>query len=208
MIKEHIDIQFWNKELKNKSPKEIIHWALQLTDKRIVTTSFGKYSAVLLSTFFKKDKNINVIWCDTGYNIPETYNHALTLMKRYELNIHTYVPKQSKAFTEFTLGLPDIDDPKHEDFTEIVKLEPFRRALKEHEPELWFTNIRIRQTELRNSKDILSFSKDGILKVSPFYYWSDEDLDTYLEENDLPKNSTYFDPIKAFENRECGIHLQ
>ena len=207
MIKEHIDIQFWNKELKNKSPKEIIDWALQLTEKRIVTTSFGKYSAVLLSTFFKKDQNINVIWCDTGYNIPETYNHALTLMERFKLNIHTYVPKQSKAFTEFTLGLPDISDPKHEDFTEIVKLEPFRRALKEHEPELWFTNIRIRQTELRNSKDILSFSKDGILKVSPFYYWTDDDLDIYLEENDLPKNSTYFDPIKALENRECGIHL-
>ena len=58
MINEHIDIQFWNKELENKSPEEIINWALQLTEKRIVTTSFGKYSAVLLSTFFKKDKDI------------------------------------------------------------------------------------------------------------------------------------------------------
>jgi len=46
------------------------------------------------------------------------------------------------------------------------------------------------------------------LKVSPFYYWTDEDLDNYLEAYHLPKNSTYFDPVKALETRECGIHLE
>jgi len=208
MMNNNIDIEFWNKELKYKSPEEIIDWALQLTEKRIVTTSFGKYSAVLLSTFYKKDKDIKIIWCDTGYNIQETYNHALKLMDKFQLNIYPYVPKQTKAFTDSTLGFPDVDDPKHKEFTEIVKLEPFRRALKEHQPEIWFTNIRVRQTELRKSKNILSMSKNGILKVSPFYYWSDNELDHYLEINNLPRNSTYFDPIKALENRECGIHLQ
>ena len=208
MINKNIDIDFWNRELKNNSPEEIIDWALKLTTKRIVTTSFGKYSAVLLSTFYKRDKNVKVIWCDTGYNIPETYNHAIQLMNRFKLNIHTYLPLQSTAFTDITLGVPDVNNSNHEQFAEIVKLEPFRRALKEHEPEVWFTNIRIRQTELRKSKDILSYSKDGILKVSPFYYWTDDDLDEYLEIKNLPKNSTYFDPVKALENRECGIHLQ
>ena len=208
MINKKIDIDFWNKELKNNSPEDIIDWALKLTKDRIVTTSFGKYSAVLLSTFLKKDKDIKVIWCDTGYNIPETYNHALELMNRFKLNVHTYLPLQSTAFTDFTLGLPDVNNLNHKEFTEIVKLEPFRRALKEHQPEVWFTNIRIRQTELRKSKNILSYSKDGILKVSPFYYWTDDDLDEYLDLKNLPKNSTYFDPVKALENRECGIHLQ
>ena len=208
MINKNIDIDFWNRELKNNTPEEIIDWALKLTKERIVTTSFGKYSAVLLSTFFKKDKDVKVIWCDTGYNIPETYNHALELMNRFKLNVHTYLPLQSTAFTDSTLGLPDVNNSNHNEFTEIVKLEPFRRALKEHQPKVWFTNIRVRQTELRESKDILSYSKDGILKVSPFYYWVDDELDEYLEVNNLPKNSTYFDPVKALENRECGIHLQ
>jgi len=208
MIDQLVDIDFWNKELKNTTPDEIIDWALKLSEKRIVTTSFGKYSSVLLSTFFRKDKNINVIWCDTGYNIPETYAHAVDLMDRFQLNVKTYLPLQSKAFTDLTLGLPSSEDPNHEEFTEIVKLEPFKRALKEHEPEVWFTNIRVRQTELRESKDILSYSKDGILKVSPFYYWTDADLDEYLKQHELPKNSTYFDPVKALADRECGIHLQ
>ena len=203
-----MDLDYFNKQFRGIPPHEIISWALQLSKKRIVTTSFGKYSAVLLSTFQKMDPNINVVWCDTGYNLPETYDHAEYLKSRFKLNLNTYVPNETRAFTEHRLGFPSAEQPEHEEFSEIVKLEPFRRALAEHEPEIWFTNIRIRQTELRSSKDILSRSKEGILKVSPFYYWTDEDLDDYLETYNLPKNSTYFDPVKALETRECGIHLQ
>ena len=202
-----IDLEEHNKKLRHKTPDEIIEWALPLTQRRIVTTSFGVYSAVLLSTFAKKDPNVNVIWCDTGYNNYETYEHAQKLIKDYGLNMNIYVPKQTKAFTDVTLGLPTVDDPKHEAFTELVKLEPFRRALAEHQPEVWFANIRVRQTAYRNSLDILSYSNDGVLKISPFYYWKDEDLDDYVQANGLPKNTAYFDPVKALQSRECGIHL-
>lgn len=197
-----------NFQLKEKSPEEIIQWALTLSNNRVVTTSFGIYSAVLLSTFQRLDKDIKVIWCDTGYNTPDTYRHAINLIDDLNLNVHRYVPKQTAAHTDIVLGIPDVDDPKHIEFAEIVKLEPFRRAIQEHQPEIWFTNIRVRQTEYRNSKDILSYSKDGILKVSPYYYWNDFELDAYLEVHDLPKNYSYFDPTKGLKNRECGIHLQ
>ena len=205
MIK--LDLQTSNAYLRHKSPDEIIEWSLQLTEKRIVTTSFGVYSSVLLSTFARKDPSINVIWCDTGYNDHHTYTHADKLIRELGLNINIYTPKLSKGFIDVTLGLPTYDDPRHEEFTELVKLEPFRRALAEHQPEVWYTNIRVRQTEYRASKDILSYSKDGILKISPFYYWSDEDLDDYLEQQKLPKNTHYFDPVKALQSRECGIQL-
>lgn len=208
MIGHHIDIEFWNKQLRDKSPDEIIVWALALTDNRIVTTSFGIYSAVLLSTMTKHDKNIKVIWCDSLYNMPSTYDHASNLIEKFNLNVFKYQPLKAKAEIDATIGLPSYGDEGHSEFSEIVKIEPFKRALKEHQPDLWFTNIRVRQTELRNKKDILSLSKDGILKVSPFYYWTDYDLDNYLEVHGLPKNYDYFDPIKALKNRECGIHLQ
>jgi len=207
-MKQNINLDYYNKQLRGIPPEEIINWALQLSNKRIVTTSFGKYSAVLLSTFKRIDPSINVVWCDTGYNLPETYEHAENLTRRFNLNLNTYVPRETKAFTEYRLGFPSAEQPEHLEFSEIVKLEPFRRALAEHQPEIWFTNIRIRQTELRSSKDILSQSKEGILKVSPFYYWTDDDLDDYLEANELPKNSTYFDSVKALVTRGCGIHLQ
>ena len=204
----NLNIEQLNLELKDKTPDQIINWALTLSNNRIVTTSFGIYSAVLLSTMSKHDKNIKVIWCDTLYNQPTTYEHASQLIDKYKLNIHKYQPLLSKAEIDVTIGLPSIEDDNHAEFSEVVKLEPFRRALKEHNPDIWFTNIRIRQTEYRNEKDILSYSKDGILKVSPFYYWSDYDLDNYIEVHSLPKNKAYFDQIKALQSRECGIHFQ
>ncbi len=204
----NLDITSLNILLRHKTPTDIVKWALNLTDNRIVTTSFGIYSSVLLSTINKQDKTIKVIWCDTLYNQPSTYLHANNLISKYELNILKYKSLKTKEEIDATIGLPNLDDDNHNQFSEVVKLEPFRRALKENAPDLWFTNIRVRQTEYRSEKDILSFSKDGILKVSPFYYWSDFDLDNYILVNNLSKNTNYFDPIKALQNRECGIHLQ
>ena len=42
MDRVNIDVDFWNGILKQKTPDEIIEWALTLTNNRIVTTSFGK----------------------------------------------------------------------------------------------------------------------------------------------------------------------
>ncbi|KJD32527.1 phosphoadenylylsulfate reductase [Tamlana nanhaiensis] len=208
MLGHELDIELWNKKLRNLSPDEIIKWALNLTDNRIVTTSFGIYSAVLLSTLTKHDETIKVIWCDTLYNEPDTYDHANNLIEKYKLNIQKYQPLKTKEEIDLTIGLPGVEDENHSLFSEVVKLEPFKRALNEHQPEMWFTNIRDRKTELRSKKDILSLSKEGILKVSPFYYWDDDALDRLIEEKKLPKNVNYFDPVKALDNRECGIHLQ
>lgn len=204
----NLDIDIWNKILRDKSPDEIVEWALRLSSNNIVTTSFGKYSSVLLSTMSRLEKNIRVVWCDTLYHEPSTYKHASNLIEDYKLNVSKYKSLLSKEEIDVTIGLPNLEDNNHSVFSEVVKLEPFRRALKEQNPEVWFTNIRVRQTEYRANKDILSYSKDGILKVSPFYYWTDEDLDEYITMHQLPKNIGYFDPIKALLNRECGIHLQ
>ncbi len=137
----------------------------------------------------------------------QTYKHAEELIEKLQLNIQLYVPKQTVAHRNITLGLPTVDDPKHAVFTEQVKLEPFKRAMNEYKPDVWFTNLRKGQTAFRDSIDIVSKSKDGVLKVSPFYHWSDKELDTYLEEHQLPNEFKYFDPTKVENNRECGLHI-
>ena len=147
-----------------------------------------------------------VIWCDTGYNTIETYKHAEELIKKLGLNVQLYVPKQTVSHRNVTLGIPSVDDPKHAIFTEQVKLEPFQRAMKEHQPKVWFTNLRKGQTAFRDEIDIVSISKNRIVKVSPFYNWSDAELDVYLEEHKLPNEFAYFDPTKVESNRECGLH--
>ncbi|AZJ33903.1 phosphoadenosine phosphosulfate reductase domain-containing protein [Tenacibaculum mesophilum] len=202
-----MNLEAVNAELKNKSPKEIIVWALLQANKAVVTTNFRPYEGAILHAVASVKNSIDVIWCDTGYNTPQTYKHAEELIEKLQLNIQLYVPKQTVAHRNITLGLPTVDDPKHAVFTEQVKLEPFKRAMEEHKPNVWFTNLRKGQTAFRDSIDIVSRSKDGVLKVSPFYHWSDEKLDAYLEEHQLPNEFKYFDPTKVESNRECGLHI-
>ena len=201
-----LDIASLNKEFESKSPEEIIAWAIEQGAKPVVTTNFRPYEAVILHATTQVKKDLPVIWCDTGYNTPNTYRHAEETIKQLDLNVKLYVPKQTSAHRDVVMGIPMVDDPNHAEFTEQVKMEPFRRAMEEHKPDVWFTNLRKGQTAFRDSINILSYSGDGMLKVSPFYNWSDEQMDEYLSAHDLGIETKYFDPTKALENRECGLH--
>jgi len=202
----NLDLDKINAELSDKSPSEIIKWAIDLSKKNVVTTNFRPYECAILHACSTVDKNMKVIWCDTGYNTPNTYKHADELIKTLSLNVDIYVPKLTSGYIDATIGIPDIDHENHKLFSDIVKMEPFARAMNEHKPEVWFTNLRKGQTAFRDSINIVSVSKDGLVKVSPFYNWTDEQLDKYLAENNLPNEFKYFDPTKVLENRECGLH--
>lgn len=199
-------IEELNEAFKNATPAEIVKKAYTLDEAVVVTTNFRPYEAAILHAVSIENQDIPVVWCDTGYNTPQTYRHAEQVIKGLGLNVFLYVPKQTTAHRDVVMGIPSIDAPEHALFTEQVKLEPFRRALEEHKPKVWFTNLRQGQTAFRDSIGVFSLSKEGVLKVSPFYYWSDEELDGYLKDNNLPNEFKYFDPTKALENRECGLH--
>ncbi|MEL6975515.1 MAG: phosphoadenosine phosphosulfate reductase family protein [Bacteroidota bacterium] len=199
-------IEDWNHQLKEATPREIVSFALQQAKSPLVTTNFRPYEVNILHAVTQISSEIKVIWCDTGYNTLQTYKHAEELIERLSLNIKLYVPKQTAAHRDAIMGIPQIDDPLHKTFTEQVKLEPFKRAMAEHQPDVWFTNLRKGQTALRDSLDIFSLGGHGVLKVSPFYHWSDAQLDAYLEEYELPNEHKYFDPTKVVANRECGLH--
>lgn len=202
-----LNLEQINEELKDKTPTEIIAWAVSFAKNAVITTNFRPYEVAILNAVTEVKKDIKVIWCDTGYNTVQTYKHAEEIIEKLNLNIQLYVPKQTVSHRNVVLGVPSIEDPKHAVFTEQVKLEPFTRAMAEHQPDVWFTNLRKGQTAFRNSIDIVSQSKDGVLKVSPFYNWTDKALDAYLEAENLPNEFTYFDPTKVESNRECGLHI-
>ena len=201
-----MDIEKINTELATKTPIEIVQWAITNSQTPIVTTNFRPYESAILHLVTKVDPAIKVIWCDTGYNTPSTYKHAEELMESLSLNIQLYIPRQTAAHRDVVLGIPQVDDPTHQLFTEQVKLEPFKRAMAAHQPDVWFTNLRKGQTAFRDSIGIVSRSADGVLKVSPFYHFSDKELDQYLNQYSLPNEFNYFDPTKQLDTRECGLH--
>ena len=204
-----LDLDAINKELKEKSPGEIIQWALKQGENPVITTNFRPYEVAILHACVSNMPSMPVIWCDSGYNTNATYVHAESLIDTLGLNVSLYVPEQSAAHRNVVMGgIPDVDTKLHTKFTQQVKLEPFKRAMSEHKPDVWFTNLRKGQTAFRDSLDIITQGSDGIIKVSPFFYWTDDQLDTYLSEHDLPNEHDYYDPTKVLEHRECGLHTQ
>jgi phosphoadenosine phosphosulfate reductase len=201
-----IQLRTINDSLQGKTPQEIVAWALENAKNPVITTNFRPYEGSILHLTTSQDKELKVIWCDTGYNTPQTYRHAEDLIEKLNLDIRLYVPKQTTTHRDVVMGIPQIDDPMHRVFTEQVKLEPFQRAMAEHQPDVWFTNLRKGQTAFRDSIDIVSQGSDGVLKVSPFYDWTDAQLDAYNEENGISNEFKYFDPTKVLGNRECGLH--
>jgi len=196
-----------NKEFDKKTPEEIVEWAFAETKNPILTTNFRPYEVAILHLCTKLMPKLKIVWCDSGYNTKATYLYAEKIITELSLNIKLFTPLHTSAFREAVMGeTPEIDDPRHEVFTEQVKLEPFRRAMAEIQPDLWITNLRKGQTAFRDGLDIINKTESGLLKISPFYHWIDKDLDTYMEKYKLVNEYDYFDPTKVDEKRECGLH--
>ncbi|PPK96242.1 phosphoadenosine phosphosulfate reductase [Nonlabens xylanidelens] len=199
-------VQKYNEALKNEQPLYRVSQVLEEAVNPIITTNFRPYEVAILHLITQVKKDIPVIWCDTGYNTIQTYKHVEYVRELLDLNLKIYVPKQSVAYRNVIMGIPELDNPSHALFSEQVKLEPFKRAMKEWSPDVWFTNLRKGQTAFRDSIDVLSYGANDVLKVSPFYDYDDNQLDEYLEQNNLKNEFKYYDPTKVIENRECGIH--
>jgi len=206
-------IAIWNAELRQKSPLEITHWAIALAKESggntIVSTNFRPYEAVVLHLATQAQADIPVLWVDHGYNRPATYKHAEELKNLLGLNLKAYLPKITTAHRDALDG--PIPTPEEEEklkkFSALMKLEPFQRGMKELAPTIWITALRKVQNPNRAELDIVSADANfGSIKISPVFYFSDKQMETYLTEHKLPNEWDYFDPVKADEKRECGLH--
>lgn len=201
-----------NAELRGKTPLEIAKWAIARAHGRaVVSTNFRPHEAVILHLCTQVQPDIPVLWVDHGYNRPSTYRHAEQLKKLLDLNLKSYLPRISAAHRDAIYGqIPSTDDEKAlKEFSALMKLEPFQRGMKELAPTVWLLALRKSQNQNRAQMDIVSFDENvGALKVSPVFYWGDADMENYLNQHNLPNEWDYFDPAKADDKRECGLHAE
>jgi phosphoadenosine phosphosulfate reductase len=204
------EISDWNQQLRHRSPLEITRWAVgRAPGRAIVSTNFRPFEAVILDLCVQVWPDIPVLWVDHGYNRPATYRHAEELRRRLKLNLKAYLPRLSAAHRDAIHGpIPPPDDEAGlRQFSALMKLEPFQRGMAELAPTVWITALRQVQNSQRAGLDIVAADPNfGTLKVNPLFYWNDADLAGYLRDHPLPNEWDYFDPAKADEKRECGLH--
>ena len=201
-----------NTDLRQKPALEIVKWAIaQSGGRAIASTNYRPDEAVILHLVTQVQPDIPVLWVDHGYNRAATYKHAEEVKQLLKLNIKAYLPKLTAAHYDAVHGGMPEPTPENEErikaFSTVMKLEPFQRGMRELAPAVWITALRKVQNPNRAGLDIVSHDGNfNSLKVSPLFYWSDAEMEAYLKQHHLPNEWDYFDPAKADDKRECGLH--
>ncbi|MGE0789585.1 MAG: phosphoadenylyl-sulfate reductase [Sandaracinaceae bacterium] len=226
-----LDLDAINRHLEGADAEEIVRWAAETFGPQLVTSSsFGAHSALMLHLVSRAAPGTPVIFVDTGYLFPETYQFAEALRERFDLRLEVYGATMSPARQEALYGrLYDGDDADLARYLKMNKVEPMDRALRELDARAWIAGLRAEQTDFRKSLRTVEL-QNGRYKVHPILRWTEQDVAEYFDLYDLPYHPLYawgyrsigdvhstfpVDPNEADaragrrlgEKRECGIHL-
>ncbi len=171
-------------EFETKSPREIIAWAIDTFWPQIaMSSSFQTQSMPLLHMASRVRRDLLVFFLDTGYHFWDTLTFREKIAAEWKLNVlDLYRDSRWDVFVRQDVRTLPVEDPDLCCF--LHKVQPMQKALKDLKA--WITGIRRDQTATRAKAKILELQEDGLLKVNPLLNWTKADVDSYVEEHDLP----------------------
>lgn len=188
-----LDLDTVNSNLTQANATDIVKWAAQTFGNGLVmSSSFGIQSAVMLHLVTRIVPDIPVIWVDTGYLPPETYQFAEAMRDRLGLNLQVYQSPISPARMEALYGkLWEQGNVEALDrYDRLRKVEPMERALQELGATAWLAGLRSDQTQYRSTLETVSQQGDRY-KIFPILPWTAKDIYQYLQAHDLPYHPLY-----------------
>ena len=215
------------------TPQQRLAWAVdRFGDRFALTTSFGIQSSVLLHMLSELPEaaDVPVIWVDTGYLPPETYQYAETLQQRLNIRLVVAQSPISPARMESLHGrLWETGDVKDlEVYLQIRKVEPLERALADLDVQCWASGVRRGQTEHRRQMTWLDPIRQR-LSLRPLLTWTPRDVFYYMQEHELPQHPLFDQGYSTVgdwhssapdgmegegrstrfggQRQECGIHV-
>ena len=184
-----VDVARAAEELEEASAPEILRWAVDHLPRFAVSSSFGADSAVLLHLLSTVDRDVPVLFLETGFHFPETLRYRrdlaglLGLSNVMDLRPELTVGEQAREHGG-GLYVRDADA-----CCAIRKVEPLNRALREFDG--WASGVRREQTPERADTPIAqTVTREGreLVKVSPLARWSSQDVEDYLRDHELPRH--------------------
>jgi phosphoadenosine phosphosulfate reductase len=137
-----------------------------------LTCSFQAEDIIVLDLLRPRLPNIPVLFLETGYHFPETYEFRDKLAKEWQLNLVNVVPRKTVAQQEAEFGILYREEPTK--CCQLRKVEPLLEALEPFE--IWFTGLRREQSPTRkNLKKVEQHrlpTGKTLLKVSPLADWT------------------------------------
>lgn len=230
MVLDQSDIEKANNHLSSLSAEERVTWAWnEFGSGLILSTSFGLQSGVMLDIVMKISSEIPVIFVDTGYLFPETYEYANLLQEKLGFRANVFSAKMSSAYQERSFGkLWEQGKDGMKKYNFINKKEPMERALLQFNAKAWLSGLRRSQSEDRGKRPFIE-KQDNIIKIYPILDWDDRKTYKFLPKHKIPyhplegmgyeslgdhHSTEKYDPNKCKgesrhggHGRECGLHL-
>src|SRR5260370_33045989 len=112
-----------------------------------LTSSFQAEDMVVAHLLRKRMPDLPVLFLDTGYHFPQTYEYRDRITRDSSLNLGNVLPAQTVAEQESAFGILYRDEPSR--CCQLRKVEPLMRALEPFD--IWFTGLRREQSPTRKN---------------------------------------------------------
>ena len=169
-----------NQDLEAASPKEIIKWAWETFEGKIIaSSSFQTQSIPLLYFISQEAPLIPIVFVDTGFHFAETIEFRDHIVDLFGLTLKVVEP-QIKG-EDFLSSFGPLFNQSPDACCFYNKVAPFQLYLKNYQA--WISGIHRDQTDNRRHSPVigqhpfLPFSK-----INPMASWSAREIDLFIEE--------------------------
>ena len=181
--------------MEDKSPQELLEWAMDKIHPRLaLSSSFGAEDVVLIDMMWKINRSLRVFTLDTLRLPTETYTLMDQIQTRYGIELETYYPDMDQVagmVSEHGFNL----FYKAEEFRKLCcgirKIEPLERALTELDG--WVSGLRRDQavTRVDIGKVELDIAHGNRIKLNPLARWTSDMVWNYIKHNNVPYNELH-----------------
>jgi phosphoadenosine phosphosulfate reductase len=171
--------------LEGKPAEEIAAWAAKAFGTDIIVAA-SMQDVILPHLFAQVIPGVEVLFLQTGYHFAETLLTRDVAARDLAITVVEALPRQSVAEQDAEYGEKLHDrDPNLCCF--LRKVNPLAEALEGRAA--WVTGVRRIEAPTRANTPIVSWDdKHDLVKINPLVTWSDDDVEAYQVEHDLPRN--------------------
>jgi phosphoadenosine phosphosulfate reductase len=172
-------------ELAEADAVEILKWADSVLEGRLVVAT-SMQDAVVIDLASKMRPDIDVVFLDTGYHFAETIGMRDAVRASYPARLLTVTPAQSVEEQDAAHG-PNLYERNPDLCCFLRKVQPLNAMLALYDG--WVTGLRRVESPTRaQAKAVEWDERREILKVNPIVDWTDEQVDAYIEANNVLVN--------------------
>src|SRR5260370_22877958 len=127
-------------ELESLAPEQALETVLSLKQSAhyCLTSSFQAEDMVVAHLLRLRIPDLPVLFLDTGYHFPQTYEYRDRMTREWSLNLVNVLPSQTVAEQESAFGILYHNEPTR--CCQLRKVEPLIRSLEPFD--VWFTGLR------------------------------------------------------------------